>query len=419
MTKHIRTFYCCALIFIFSCTDPNLIGLEVQPPSDGISVELTSANNNLKLSTISEDSLRSDEASALLLGYSTNDNIFGDSWASFATQFQLPFNNIDVGNSDSLTIDSVILALGYTGIYGEENQNFYITVEEISESIYKDSVYYSNHIVEYSNLLASLPNITFNTKDSVSVGGVMNAPHFRVPLNNSLGERILAASGSPDLEDNTQFMEFFKGIYVGATATGEGTIAYLSPTSSNSKLTVYYHSTNVDGLSLDFSLSGDAASVNLFNEKNMPQLVEGADTANNTYVQSMAGYKTVIEVQHLDTLKTFFKNKAINRVNLDFELDGTQIAEYAPHNRMYLVRVDEDGKDYFLTDYIIEGEGHFGGFLENGKYTFNITRYFHQLLTNTSFTNKLYLVSSGGAVNANRTIFPKEKVKCNIVYTDL
>ena len=193
----------------------------------------------------------------------------------------------------------------------------------------------------------------------------------------------------------------------------------MSPTSSNSKLTIYYHSTNVDGLSLDFSLAGDAARVNLFNQKNIPQLVGGADTANNTYVQSMAGYKTVIEVKHLDTLKTFFKNKAINRVNLDFELDGTQIAEYAPHNRMYLVRVDQDGKDYFLTDYIIEGEGHFGGFLENGKYTFIITRYFHQLITNPSFTNKLYLVSSGGAVNANRTILPKEKVKFNIIYTDL
>jgi len=166
-------------------------------------------------------------------------------------------------------------------------------------------------------------------------------------------------------------------------------------------------------------LAGDVARVNLFNEKNMTQLVGGADTTNNTYVQSMAGYKTVIEVQSLDSIKEALKNKAVNRVNLEFELDDYDTAEYAPHNRMYLVRVDEDGKDYFLTDYIIEGEEHFGGFLENGKYTFNITRYFHQLLTNPSFTNKLYLVSSGGAVNANRTILPKEKVKFNIIYTDL
>ena len=74
---------------------------------------------------------------------------------------------------------------------------------------------------------------------------------------------------------------------------------------------------------------------------------------------------------------------------------------------------------FFLTDYIIEGEEHFGGFLGNGEYTFNITRYFHQLLTNPSFTNKLYLVASGGAVNANRTVLKKEKVKFNIIYTDI
>ena len=414
MIKYISTFFICALFLIFSCTDPNLIGLEVQPPSDGISVQLTSANNNLQLGTISEDSLRSDEASTLLLGHNTSDMIFGNSFAAFATQLQLPFNNLDVGNSDSLMVDSVILTLKYSGIYGEENSNFNITVQEISESIHKDSVYYSNHIVEYSNLLASLPNITFNTEDSVSVGGVMNAPHLRLPLNNSLGERILAASGSPDLEDNAQFIEFFKGIYVTATATGEGSIAYLSPTSSNSQLRVYYHSTNVDSLSLDFSFSGDAARINIFNDKNLMQ-----EDPNFTYVQSMAGQKTIIEVQNLDSIKDVLKGKAINRVNLCFELDGSDTAGYSPHNRMYLVRVDQDDKDFFLTDYIIEGEEHFGGFLGNGEYTFNITRYFHQLLTNPSFTNKLYLVASGGAVNANRTVLKKEKVKFNIIYTDL
>ena len=414
MTKYISTICVCALLLTFSCTDPNLIGLEVQPHSDGITVSLTYAENNLKLSTIAEDSLRSDEASALLLGYTTNDNIFGNSWAAFASQLQLPFNNLDVGNSDSLMVDSVVLSLSYSGIYGEENQNFNITVEEISESIYKDSVYYSNHVVVYSNLLASLTNITFNSKDSIMVAGAMKPPHLRVPLNNSLGERILDASGTTDLENNAQFIEFFKGIYVAATSTTDGSIAYLSPTSNNSKLTVYYHSTNVDSLLLEFLLSGDAARINIFNDKSLMQ-----EDPNFTYVQSMAGQKTVIEVQNLDSIKNTLKGKAINRVNLRFELDGSDTAEYSPHNRMYLVRVDEDEKDFFLTDYIIEGEEHFGGFLENGGYTFNITRYFNQLLTNPSFTNKLYLVASGGAVNANRTILPKNKVKFNIIYTDL
>ena len=384
MNKYISTFCLCATLLIFSCTDPNLIGLEVQPPSDGISVLLTSNKNNLKLSTISEDSLRSDETSTLLLG-AIYDPVFGDNQAEFATQFMLPFSNVDVG--DSLMVDSVILSLSYSGSYGENNQLFNITVNEISESIFKDSTYYSKYDVIYSTQLATLDFVPFNMEDSVMVGGEMKVPHLRLKLDNNLGERILDESGTANLEDNEQFVEFFKGVYVTAsipTFSG-GAIAYFSPTAANTKLSIYYHSPNVDSLSLDFSLSGDAARVNLFNEKDMSQLLQ----------------------------------QTINRVNLSFELDGSDTADFSPHGRMYLVRVDEQGKDYFLIDYIVEGEEHFGGKVENGKYTFNVTRYFLQLLNNEDYTNKLYLVAAGGAVNAKRTILPKDKISFNIIYTDL
>lgn len=421
MIKYISTFCFCALLLTFSCTDPNLIGLEVQPPSDGITVTLSSVKNNLKLSTISEDSLRSDETSALLLGTITSDYIFGESWADFATQFQLPFNNVDVGSSDTLTVDSVVLALSYAGSYGNTDA-LNIKVYQLTKSIFKDSIYYSKHELNYDvNNLNTATYTALNTEDSVIVRGEMKAPHLRLKLDNSLGEIILDASGTADLEDNAQFVAFFKGLYleaIEATFSG-GAIIYFSPSAANTKLTIYYQSTNVDSLSLDFSLSADAARVNLFNEKDIAQLVQQADTSTNTYVQSMAGYKTVVEIENLDSLKTIFKNKAINKVNLNFELDGTDTSNYAPHHRMYLVRVDNEGKDYFLTDYIVEGEEHFGGKLENGKYSFNITRYFHQLLNNEDYTNKLYLVSAGGAVNANRTILPKNKVSFNIIYTDL
>jgi hypothetical protein len=353
----------------------------------------------------------------LLLG-EINDPIFGYNQAAFSTQFMLPFSNVDVGSySDSLTVDSIVLGLSYTGSYGI-NDVLNIMVYEISESIYKDSVYYSNQDVTcVSNAIYS-QTITVNTEDSVMVGGEMKVPQLRLKLDISLGDKILIESGRSNLEDNAQFVEFFKGLYVSASNDNDGVIAYLSPISANSKLSIYYHSTNVDSLSLDFSLTGDATRINLF-EKDTSYLFNQADTSTNTYVQSMAGHKTVIEIQHLDTLKTFFKDKAINRVNLSFELDGTDTADFPPHGRMYLVRVDNEGKDYFLTDYIVEGEDHFGGKLENGKYTFNITRYFLQLLNNEDYTNKLYLVAAGGAVNANRTILPKDKISFNIIYTDL
>ena len=111
MNKYISTFCLCATFLIFSCTDPNLIGLEVQPPSDGISVLLTSNKNNLQLSTISEETLETSEVNRLLLGKIDGGSVFGDNVASFVTQMLLPSNNTDT--IDNVVVASVILSYFY------------------------------------------------------------------------------------------------------------------------------------------------------------------------------------------------------------------------------------------------------------------------------------------------------------------
>ena len=60
-----------------SCTDPNTIGLEVQPTSDNIII--SSANfEGITSATESEDSLSTDEAPNLILGNISNDPTFTD-----------------------------------------------------------------------------------------------------------------------------------------------------------------------------------------------------------------------------------------------------------------------------------------------------------------------------------------------------
>jgi len=426
MNKYISTFCLCATLLIFSCTDPNLIGLEVQPPSAGIKVALTTADNNLTIHTISEDSLRSDETSTLLLG-AIYDPIFGYNNGSFLTQILLSGNNIDLGDFSELEIDSAFLNFSYSGYEGDLSciQAIDVSPLEVNdpfgfEGIFKDSVYYSNYPDWNTHIWNWAESFDITPGDSTN-------PTLKIKLlNYDLSDFLENAISENALTDNTAFLQYFYGFYVtilpiSGICSPANTILYLNPTGQNSKMSIYYHNINdVDSvLSLDFSLSGDVARINLFNDKPMSQLLQQADTSVNTYVQSMAGYKTVVEIENLDTLKIFFKGKAINRVNLSFELDGTDTADFPPHGRMYLVRVDNEGRDYFLTDYIVEGEDHFGGKLENGKYTFNITRYFLQLLNNEDYTNKLYLVAAGGAVNAKRTILPKDKISFNIIYTDL
>ena len=391
---------------IFACTDPNIIGLEVQPPSDKIIIKNDSIES-FSITTVLEDSLRSDEASKLLLGQ-IDDPIFGENKGEFVTQMLLPSNSIDT--IENVVVDSVVLTYAYSSFYGDldENNDFTVEIFEIDESIFKDSVYYSDFIPSYSGSNLSIAN---QFSDSDTTQSVLN-----ILLDNDFGQKLIDATGTQHMVDNESFLEFFKGFYV--TATASNTIMYLDPNSSKSKLSVYYHEIGVDTmLSLDFDLASEAARINIFNTKEMSNLsqIEG-----ETYIQSMAAFKAEFTFNDIPALKDTLRGKAINKVSIDFEIIKDE--NYPSHDKLYLVRETNDGRIVFLTDFTLEGDEHFGGTLgtlEENKYSFNISRYFYQLLNDTEYTNKLYILSSGAAVNANRTILNKSKISINIIYTEI
>ena len=79
------------------------------------------------------------------------------------------------------------------------------------------------------------------------------------------------------------------------------------------------------------------------------------------YIQSMAGYKSKISIINKDSIKSILEGKAINKVTMSFDVEtGTQ-DEYAAHDKLFLVRVDQEGNNIFLIDFTIEGEAYFGG----------------------------------------------------------
>ena len=388
-----------------SCTDPNTIGLEVQPTSDNIIISETSSFNWQTTQTDSEDSLRTDEALNLILG-GIDDSQFGLNNAGFYTQILLTENNTDLGTNP--IVDSVVMSYTYSGYYGDLENFTSLDVLILQEDIYKDSVYYSN-----SYQISSLGGMSYVESFSVSEDA-SESPSLTIRLSDSFGQEILDLQNE-GLKDNETFLENFKGISVIASA--QNTMLYLNPTGSNSFLKIYYHNeqSGSDTISLDFELGGDAARINLFNHKPLVNLNQEED---KVYIQSMAGYKTKIFINNTDSLKSMLEGKSINKVTMSFDVNEGSQAEYTAHDKLFLVRVNEEGNNIFLTDFTIEGETHFGGRLEDDKYEFNITRYFYQLLNNDIYTNDLYLLPAGAAVNANRTILNKD-IKLTIHYSEL
>tara|TARA_B100000963_G_scaffold5770_1_gene4463 strand:- start:1932 stop:3137 length:1206 start_codon:yes stop_codon:yes gene_type:complete len=383
--------YLLSLLFI-SCSDPNILGLEIQPESDNILI-FNTISDDFKIDVQSEDSLRTDNVVSLTLG-EIYDPIFGLNSAGFYTQLLLTENNIDLGNNP--VVDSVILSYTYSGYYGDINQIDNLSVQRIFTDLYNDSIYYSSTFQ---------PTIsTTNNIDEFIISANSDNPNIRIKLTNDFGQEIIDL-GSEFLVDNETFLSQFKGMSL--SAFGSNGMLYLNPNGSESFFRIYYsNDENIsDTLSLDFQVGGDAARVNIFNDKNSQEITEDQ---SKIHIQSMAGYKAKITLDNLDILRTILKNKVINKATINFSVqDGSQ-TEFSAHEKLVLVRVNSSGENIFLSDFLLEGDAYFGGALINDKYQFTVTRYLHQLLTNTDFTADLYLLAGGSAVNASRTILEKE-----------
>ena len=399
-----------SILFFFACDEPGDLGLEIQPNSDKIEIfnsllSQSDSDSYFSLTTQTVDSLRSDEPSSLLLGR-INDPVFGENSALFATMLSLAQSNIDLGSNP--IVDSVVMSYSYSGYYGDILSLTEINVDYTNTILYKDSVYYSNY--QLNNSSGSLPNLL--TSFSISPD-TSNSPNLRMTLDNSIGQQILDF-GNSGLIDNETFQNNFGALLFDTYSSLPNCIIYLNPSGSNSFFKIYYHNDTNDSLSIDFVLDAETPRLNLFNEKSLSNLQANE---SRSYIQSMAGFKTQIELKNMSLIDSILNNKAINQVTLSFNAisDNT----YSPHQNLSLVRVDENGNNVFLKDFTVEGATHFGGELANDSYEFNITRYFGEYLNNDSYTDELYLLANGAVINASRTVIDDDSFIITILYSDL
>ena len=385
-----------SLVF-FTCTDPNTLGLDVHPSSEIIMFGDTTSFLWQTSETQSGDSIQTDEPSSLILGEITDDPIFGYSSSAFCTQILLLNNNIELGSNP--IIDSVILSYSYNDYYGELEAFNSIDVYSLEDDIYRDSIYYSS-----SDLVS---NFNQNWVENYKLNEGNNS--LRIKLKNEFGQEILNL-GDAGVVDNQVFLQSFKGISV--SAQSENTMLYLNANGVNTYLKLYYHNDASDTLSLDFELGGDAARLSLFNPKSINDInqIDG-----DRYIQSMGGSRLKVSLQNIDEIRDLLLGKMLNKVTLSFYVnDHSDI--YNPHNLLRLVKL-ENGLTLLLAD-AYEGSTHIGGNLENGRYEFNITLYFNEILQGNSNLYQLYLFSATPAENANRTVL-SEDIELTIHYSEL
>ena len=389
------------VISMISCTDPQVIGLEIQPEGEKITIFSTSDNAPFTSATKKVDSVRSSQTAYALLGHYDSDDLL-DAKASFSTHLRLSDNAVDFGINPVL--DSAIITLAYAGFYGDTSIEMNIQVEQLSDEIFDTTMYFSDDVfstVQFSNPLQHTflprPN-TIRFRDADTVG--LKSLSFNA---NQIGQAIIDIN-SENLVDNDVFVPFFKGLQFSVSnSQPSSSILYFNLIDGGSKLTIYYN----DSLSYDLLFSAAAARVNHF------EMQADLDLNNILAVQSMAGLEVHLEFNNLQYLKETLSEKVINQAIIS--LTEQNISDL-PHSRLSLVRMDTNETRYFLED-VLEGQSHFGGELNDNIYNFNITKFLQKLVHNNYESNTLIIVPTGESVNANRTKI-YQNLELSIIYTE-
>jgi hypothetical protein len=402
-----------------------------------------SDSTKIQTRTIVGDTILADNISTGLVGV-YKDSVFGISTAKTVVQPLLESNSLVFGEpNDILITDSVVLSLEYDGKFGNVTISQTIEVYQVDELLDSDNSYYSNTIVQTKNSILGtktfIPNLDSNVKVNSfdQVGGsslITLDPQLRIKLDNSIGDDILAQSGSSTVASSENFIQYFKGLEISSPQLTnpnnyENSILYFALTSSNTKMTIYYKAIGTDTIhkSVDFPINTSSVRFNTFSHdyKGTPveQSLQKSTDSLFSYTLSMAGVQTVIK---FPDLKSNLENQqiAINKAELVIpSVGGSYLTEgFTP--QLTIASKNEAGEFQFIPDYF-EGDSHFGGHYDNSNnsYEFNITRYVQGLINGTENEKGLTVLVAGSAIKADRTVIyapgnPSNKIRLNLYYSN-
>ncbi|MBN4070552.1 DUF4270 domain-containing protein [Olleya sp. AH-315-F22] len=349
---------------------------------------------------------------AYLLGYNF-DPVYGNSTSNFVTQVSPSFFNPIFG--ENIVLDSVVLTVPYFSKSIETDDDGNITYEldsifgntPIKLSIYKNNYflrdfdpdsefndrqkYFSNGstfsegelLYEDLEFSPSKDQIVLTEIDTVTNLPVLTnrlAPAIRVKLGNPNDtfwqDLIFNKEGEPELSNQNNFAEHFRGLYFKAEATDvNGTLMMLNFTSTDAHITLYYTSDIDDINSDDESVTIEEASTFVFNfsgnqvnffDNNFITIPDG-DTVNGDeklYLKGGEGSMAIINLFNGDEEGNSpefeqFKNdhkegdvlkRLINEAYLEFYVDQTTIQGDEP-DRVYLFDLNNN---IVLIDYVLD-----------------------------------------------------------------
>jgi len=395
--------------------DEGPLGLNLLPAVDGVNVFL-SDTFTIDMQTLREGKLEAQQPPRLAAG-EMQDEETGNARVGFVAQLRLNAENINLG--DTLSGDSLVLVLNLSGFYGDSSSLMRIRVWEINEPQYADSVYYQwqapgtqpeplgeTYYTFSTNAIAEVSEPQPNGSDSVFFYG----NQIRIPLQEELMNRILAVSDSPALANNTNFLNFFKGIYVTAERvdpTARGCVLYFLSSSLRTGLNLYYRSAGKRSR-FDITMNSQSARRNAFFCDPRGSRVGTAlnpDSLRLPFALVQAGgyLKTRVSFPGIRSLGGG-RTVVVNKAQLVFPAaEGSFAYPFTAPDRLFLVAADSLGGNStnLMPDLL---EPYYGGEWRDSSYTFIVNRYMQSLLQGTTPEQGLVLLPGNSIHSLNRVV---------------
>jgi Domain of unknown function (DUF4270) len=322
--------------------------------------------------------------------------------------------------ADSLSIDSVVLVLANTNIYGDTNATQTIVVSELQAGVLKDSTGYkiSNPFFNTAGQLATKTVLlnSLNNVDSITENGskVNTANTLRLQLPASFGDKFIRNyTTAVQYKNDTTYKAAFGGFEIKSN-TGGKALSYYSITNAATKLQFYYkykktNSANFDTTGITsftfraFSDTVNTPRVQMANTiRRTPSgnyqaaLTNAATNEQELFIQSSPGAYVKITIPGLSNLT----NRVIHQAQLIAEKLPSADEEFLREPSLLFLDATDIAANKIFTvpnSFVADGQGSynvndFGGIIRNNFYRFDLTRYVQGIVTKkeTSYTLRLY-----------------------------
>lgn len=370
MKKQFQLFFPAFVFALFgfvSCTKINestTLGGNLIPTVDNVTtfdttIEVATFNHTF---TAISDSTRSSSSDIQMLGFISNDALFGQSSATMFFELNppsYPFKFPYLRSKDSVInnqFDSVVLVLGYAGTWGDSTKQQTVNVYEVNSNFSSDSTYLlgKQQVFFNNTVLGSRTFVPQNLKDSVKILNERAKNQLRIPLASSIASRLFSLRDSIDyLNDSTFNEKFLKGFAIVPQANGQANaFVGFNLRDTNTKLAVYFRervggrdSSRVVYLRFNYQYlpvaKANSASANFISRNYSGALVQnylgGSQPDDQVFLQSAPGTFARIRIPALKSLS----NRIIHRAELVMQqIPDAQSNEFTAPQFLYLDAFD-------------------------------------------------------------------------------